>query len=180
MPSAHADKDGSKAIGSGRHRGMRTDEGAQLSQAILQCATRCLGKLSFLHEISDILMDYCACDAIELRLSDHDLHYRWHAARRPKKATKFEHMQWILAEDGCVIPATEDDSDLEQLCRDVAQQCLIEQPFFTSNGSFWTGDAWQSMLLETEPGPRTSRRRLGVAFGPNLRVDETFGRKVSG
>jgi signal transduction histidine kinase len=154
MAGAHAEKDGSAAIGSGGRRGMRVDEGARLSQAILRCANRYLGKLDFLREVSNELIEFCACDAIEVRLSDRDLHYRWQAARRPRKTTKFERMRWTVDEDGRVIPASRDDSDLEQLCRDVAcQRFDARRPFITSNGSFWTGDAWQPTVLEAETAP---------------------------
>jgi two-component system NtrC family sensor kinase len=141
-------------VGDGR-RAMRLDEGARLSQVILRRANRCVSRLDFLHEVSDVLLDYCACDAIEVRLSDRDLHYRWQAARRPQPATRFERVRWMGGEDGRVIPASQEDSDLERLCQQVASQRFDRgQTFFTSNGSFWTGDAWAPLVFVAETEPR--------------------------
>jgi two-component system NtrC family sensor kinase len=161
MPGPAASNGRANPVGSGRRRGMRQSEGAQLSQAILRCANRCLGKLEFLREVSNAVFDFCACDAIEVRLSDRDLHYRWQAEQRPKKSTQFERMKWMIDEKGRVIPVSEDGSDLETLCRDVACQCYDgTQPCFTSNGSFWTGDTWQPFVLDRGSAARPEPKRL--------------------
>jgi two-component system NtrC family sensor kinase len=141
-------RDGSRPqpTSTGNPRRMRLGEGVRLSQAILDCANRHLGKLDFLREVSTVLLDFFACDAIEVRLSDRDLHYRWRASRHARRAAQFERVQWTIGQDGRVIPAFENGSDLEEVCRYVAGRCADRtRPFFTDNGSFWTGDTWQPL-----------------------------------
>jgi two-component system NtrC family sensor kinase len=136
-----------------RSRAIRPGDSARLSRAILRCSSRAFSRAEFLHEISKTLMDFSGCDAVELRLNQGDLHYRWKAARRPEALADFEPVQWTRAVDGKVIPALSEDSDLERLCSDVArQQFDPSRPFFTANGSFWTDDAWQFMPLNAGAG----------------------------
>jgi signal transduction histidine kinase len=142
---------------------MRVEEGARLSRAILRRANRGLTKTDFLREVSSVLLDFCDCDAIELRLFEGDLHYRWEAARRPQKTDRFELVQWTVEEDGNVVPAAAEDSDLERLCGHVARRDFdAVQPWFTNNGSFRTGDAWQPMVLNQDAGAGTVAQRLCV------------------
>ncbi len=111
---------------------------------ILHCASRGLGRADFLHEVSNALMDFSGCDAVEVRLHDGDLHYRWEASRRPTSAARFELVRWTRGADGRVVPALRDDSDLERVCREVAlRQVDATRPGFTGSGSFWTGDTWE-------------------------------------
>ena len=124
-----------------RRRSICAEDSVRLSRAISDCAGRGLPRIRFLQEVSALLLDFSGCDAIEVRLHDGDLHYRWEAARRPHHAVRFERVRWTVTEDGAVIPALDDNSDLEQLCRDVARQRTDStQPFFTGDGSLWTGD----------------------------------------
>ena len=125
---------------------MRADDSVRLSREILRCANRGLPRTEFLREVSELLLDFSGCDAIEVRLNDRDLHYRWEAARRPKSVARFELPHWMRTEDGGVIPASPDGTDLERLCAEVATQRFDRSDaFFTNNGSFWTGDAWEPM-----------------------------------
>jgi signal transduction histidine kinase len=108
-------------------------------------------------------LDFSGSDAIEIRLNDGDLHYRWEAARRPQNAITFDLVHWTIGEDGAVIPAAQRVSDLEQLCGDVARRRFDSAlPFFTSNGSFWTGDTWEPLETGTEAGGNVAGERLCV------------------
>ena len=138
-------------------RPMRIEDSVRLSRTILHWANRGLPRIDFLREVSRVLMDFIGCDAVEVRLSDGDLHYRWEATRRPESATRFELVRWTLDDDGMIIPASQDNSELERLCRDVASRRFDSAlPFFTGNGSFWTGDTWA---------------RLGRGTGTNREAD---------
>ena len=142
---------------------MRIDEGAQLSQKILHLANHSLTRMGFLREVSSVLLEYCACDAIEIRLREDNLHYRWEAIRRPQKAFRFELVKWIIGNDGRVIPALRDNTDLERICTDVAGQNIDPvRPFFTRNGSFWIGETWESSNLDSGTGPETAARSLCI------------------
>lgn len=131
----------------GRRSPIRVEDSVRLSRAISQCANRGLPRIDFMREVSGLLLDFSGCDAIEVRLHDGDLHYRWEASRRPRKGMRFERVRWAVAEDGIVIPALAESSDLEQLCRDVAcRRFDSARPFFSSNGSFWTGNTWEPLV----------------------------------
>ncbi len=130
----------------GKRQLIRAEDSVRLSQAILHCANRGLPRADFLREVSELLLGFSGCDAIEVRLNDGDLHYRWEAAHRPEKIVRFDLARWSRIESGRVIPASEECTDLERLCKDVALQRFDpESPFFTDNGSFWTGDAWEAI-----------------------------------
>ncbi len=152
---------GNEAATPNLHRSMRMQEGAHLSQAILRCANLHISKLNFLREVSSILFDFCACDAVELRLSDRNLHYRWIAACRPTKSTHFERVRSASDDHGRVFAASPDDSDLELLCRHVASESFDrEQACVSANGSFWTGDTWQPVELESTADGAAAGLRL--------------------
>ena len=141
----------------GRRRPIRAEDSVRLSQAILHCANRGLPRADFLREVSELLLDFSGCDAVEVRLNDGDLHYRWAAARRPEKTVRFDLARWSRTESGRVIPVSEENTDFERLCKDVAlQRFNPEASFFTDNGSFWTGDARE---------PKTAARPGGQPVG---------------
>jgi signal transduction histidine kinase len=130
------------AASSGRHI-RRRDDSARLSRAILHCATGGVSRIDFFSEVSRELMDFSGCDAVEVRLSSGELHYRWEAARRPEPGSHLEMVRWQRDPDGKVFPATHENTDLERLCESVARQRFdLARPYFTNHGSFWTGDAW--------------------------------------
>lgn len=133
-------------------RSVRPDDNAGLSRTILHCASRGLSKTDFLHEVSKALMSFWGCDAVEVRLSHGELHYRWEAARRPEPGAHLESARWARGPDGRIVPASREPTDLERLCWDVAcQRFDASQPFFTNGGSFWTGDAWERVALDAQP-----------------------------
>ncbi len=135
----------------------------RLSRSILHCANRGLPRTDFLHEVSQLIFACSGCDAIEVRLNDGELHYRWTASRHPRSASRFDLASWTQCEGGAVIPAAQDDSDLERLCRDVASQsCDSTQSFITGNGSFWTGDAWEPLAGTAGAGHSTDGKRVCV------------------
>ena len=145
--------DDSDTAGAGRHDPLRVEDSVWLSRTISHCASQGLTRTNFLREASKVLMDFSGCDAVEVRLNDGDLHYRWEATRRPEHAARFEPVRWTIGEDGSVIPASQYGSDLERLCRDVACRRFDSAlPFFTSSGSFWTGDTWEPLARGTSAG----------------------------
>jgi len=130
----------------GKHHPIRGEDSVGLSRAISQCADRELPRIEFMRAVSNLLLDFSGCDSIEVRLHDSELHYRWESLRRPEQEVRFRQVRWPQDAEGRVIPALNDGSDLEQLCRDVAcQRFDSTRPFFTNNGSFWTGDTWEPL-----------------------------------
>lgn len=155
----------------GGPRIMRIEEGAGLSQAMslrqrarLRDASRQQTRMDFLRAASSVLLEYCGCDAVEIRLNEGDLHYRWEATQRPQNAFRFTLMRWTVLDNGNVIPVTQDGSDLERLCNDVACQRLDPTlPFFTRNGSAYISDTQTPLpvTLGTAPAMATESMRVG-------------------
>ncbi|MGA2268817.1 MAG: ATP-binding protein [Bryobacteraceae bacterium] len=56
---------------------------------ILRYANRGATRIEFLREISKMLMQYCRCDAVELRLRDPGLQYRCQASEHPERTFRF-------------------------------------------------------------------------------------------
>lgn len=153
----------SNATGSGRGHPPPLEDSLRLSRAILHCANRGLPRAEFLGEVSKLILDFSGRDAIEVRLNDGDLHYRWEAARRPESTIRFEPVRWTVCDDGRVIPASQEQTDLERLCRDVALQVVdASLPWFTSDGSFWTGDTWASLSAGTAATEAGSAQTLCI------------------
>jgi signal transduction histidine kinase len=153
----------STASAQARDRSVRPADSAGLSRTILHCASRDLSRTDFLHEVSQALISFAGCDAVEVRLSHGELHYRWEASRRPGVRAHLELARWARGPDGKVVPASHESTDLEQLCRDVAcQEFDSAQSFFTRNGSFWTGDAWGKVTLSAPTAPGARPRILCV------------------
>ncbi|HUI54028.1 MAG TPA: ATP-binding protein [Bryobacteraceae bacterium] len=70
-------------------RRSQANDYAAISQSILRYANRGATRIEFLTSISSMLLEFCGCDAIELRLQDPDLHYRWEFSTRPAPASRF-------------------------------------------------------------------------------------------
>jgi two-component system, NtrC family, sensor kinase len=156
-------EDHTSAVAHDRRYPMRPEDSAKLSKAILRCASRGLSRADFLSEISRVLMDSSGCDAVEVRLSSGELHYRWEALRRPEPGTRLEMVRWRRDPDGRVIPATQENTDLERLCADVARQHFDpSRPFFTSNGSLWTGNAWACLPPLAAPASEACTESLCI------------------
>ena len=124
-------------------RGQRPPEDfAELSRRILRYANRGLPRLEFIREVVRMLGEFSECDAVELRFQVPGAGYRtyrWEAARPPEERFRYE-VHGGDREAG--EPFTNDDnSPLEKLSGDIlAGRVDISLPYFTRNGSFWTGD----------------------------------------
>ncbi len=122
------------------------EDSARLSRTILYCVGRKLSRIEFLSEISKALMEFSGCDALELRLSDGELHYCWQAVQRPEIANRFELVHWDRSPNGSVIPVFQNGMDLERLCRAViCHNFDSANPRFTNDGSCCIGDAWEPL-----------------------------------
>jgi len=122
---------------------------SELTRRTLRYANRGLPRIDFLRKVSNALMESSDCDAVEFRLREPDLYYRWEASRHPKRRCRLEILPH--AENGratrerCVSPG---QSDLERLCRDVLGGRIEPSlPFFTRQGSFWTSDTRKPLRL---------------------------------
>jgi two-component system NtrC family sensor kinase len=145
----------------------RTSKGAEdvaeISRRMLRYASAGPARIDFLREVSKILMEFSRCDAVELRLRDPDLYFRWEAVKRPKRAFRFVIMPNGQAESGAIIriapdSGLQDSARIEQLRRDVVRGRFDSaSPFFTSNGSFWRGDTREPLRFGSRHATKLHR-----------------------
>lgn len=77
----------------------RTDEYAVVSQSILRCANRGGTRMEFLTDVSEMLLEFSGCDAVEVWLQDLHVHYRWELNLRPEPGSRFTVVGEHLSQD---------------------------------------------------------------------------------
>ncbi|MGB7061753.1 MAG: ATP-binding protein [Candidatus Zixiibacteriota bacterium] len=113
-----------------------------LSHKILHYANRGLPRTDFAREVSKMLIDFSGCDVIELRLKRQERYFLCQTARDGEPHFTCEQRPCTKAQDGRMIPCSDEDSAMENLCRDIILgQVDHSLPFFTKNAGFWTGEA---------------------------------------
>ena len=139
-----------------------------LSHRILHYANRGVPAIDFLREVSKMLMDFSGCDAVELRLKEGDNYSRCEARRRAKQFFRFEIIPRAQYEDGESISGSQKDSDLERLCNYIVHGHVDSSlPFFTKNGSFWTGNTQNP--LNFRPNTNGEERPHSLRIGGHYR-----------
>jgi two-component system NtrC family sensor kinase len=139
-----------------------------ISHQIFYYANRGFLRSEFLHEVSKILMNFSGCDAVELWVKERGKYYRCEATQFPKKSVRFVIMPCVQNEKGQILPSFQTNSDLERLCRYIVRGHLdLSLPFFTRNGSFWTGNTENPLPFY----PETDRQAPvhGICIGGNYR-----------
>ncbi len=107
---------------------------ADISQRLLRLGNLGISRIAFLEQVSQLLLDSSGCDAVDLRLSDGEVSYRWRATRRPRPTTEFLRLPHVAAAD-C---PSEAERSLELLRRELLTLQLQRDPeLFTPRGSFW-------------------------------------------
>ncbi|MCK4645543.1 MAG: hypothetical protein KAU46_04765 [Candidatus Aminicenantes bacterium] len=121
-----------------------------LSNQIVLHAQHGLLRIDFLHETSKILLKFSGCDSIEMWLKERGKYYRTEVTHSQKRPFQFGILPSKISRDGKLILDLRIDSSLEQLCMDIVLgQFDPALPFFTKNGSFWTGDAENSLVFQS-------------------------------
>lgn len=119
-----------------------------LSHQIMQIGLRGLLRIDFINEASKILLKFSGCDAVQMWLKERGKYYSGEVSRSKKSPFHFEIMPTIKRSGRSIIPKLRKKSYLEQLCRDIIlKQFNPSSPYFTKNGSFWTGNAESSFTL---------------------------------
>ena len=113
-----------------------------LSHKILYYANRGLPRTEFAREVSKMLIDFSGCDTVELRLKRQERYFVCQTAGDGEPRFACEQRPCSKAGDGKMIACSDEDSALENLCRDIMLGRVDHSlPFFTKNAGFWTGDA---------------------------------------
>ncbi|MCC7292101.1 MAG: hypothetical protein IT449_08590 [Phycisphaerales bacterium] len=130
-----------------------------VSRRVLHVASRGAGRIEFLREVSRLLLDFSACDALMLvtDLDDGASRYRWAATRVPEELFRFEPRfesprasRFQPADGTVVLPpcSTQPSSWLDELIASVLDGNVgPKSRCITPRGSYWTGDAASDLVL---------------------------------
>jgi signal transduction histidine kinase len=135
----------------GRGYGQRlADELAGLSRRILRSANQGVARSDFTREVLSLLIDFSKSDAAGLRVNEGPRYYC--ASLRQGDGQSFDFQMAARAPGAAGVDAGScagDSDGLAVLCQNVVRgQVESGLPWFTRNGSFWTGDATQPIGSE--------------------------------
>ncbi len=110
-----------------------------LSRRILHYANLGTPRADFLSEISRMLLDFSHCDAVEWRVKDGELHYRWEVTEKDSGRQLCEKLSSTQRFGEDTIPCLDSDSIKERLCRAVmCREVKHSRECVSFGGSFWT------------------------------------------
>jgi signal transduction histidine kinase len=154
-----------------------------LSRRILRYANLGTPRADFLREVSRMLLEFSHCDAVELRMRDGDLFYRWEATDGGDENYSCEKLSPVLVCGDRAVPCADSGSWIERLC--VAVMCRQVDPAtdcISPGGSFWIGSTDRPLRCPpvfAELGPEELRELTGgyesVAFIPFEPEEESRG-----
>jgi len=128
-----------------------------LSHQIMHLALRGLLRIDFLNEASKIMLEFSGCDSVQMWLRERGKYYCSEVTRSKKRPLHFEIMPAMESDAGRIIPKLSKNSYLEHLCQDIIlEQFDSSLPFFTKNGSFWTGDVENTFTLLSKQNKKMS------------------------
>ena len=154
-----------------------------LLHRILHYSNRGGPVIDFLREVSKMVMEFSGCDAVELRLKEGYNYSLCEVRRGAKEFFRFEIIPWNQDDDGGSISGSQKDSGLELLCNCITHghfDCSL--PFFTKNGSFWTGNTENPLHFRAKANGEERPRNLcigghyrSIALIPLLVGNENIG-----
>ena len=154
-----------------------------LSNEILHYANRGVPTIDFLRAVSKMLMDFSGCDVVELWLKEGENYSRCEANRQAKHFFRYEIIPRERNHEGESMSGSQEYSGLERLCNDIVQGRIDPSlPFFTKNGSYWTGNTGNPLVFHQEPNGQEGIHTLyigghyrSLALIPLLFDDENIG-----
>jgi two-component system NtrC family sensor kinase len=145
-----------------RKRARAEKDFSGLTRRLLHFANIGVPRNLFLRILSKHLVEGTGCEAVEIRTTDGDLSYRWHAEAGPQGELHFEMNYFQPGGAGHDFLSAGGDAALAAIRAAVfGRRTDASSPFFTENGSFWTGDASHPVTLGTDG----DRRELSLS-GP--------------
>jgi signal transduction histidine kinase len=103
-------------------------------------------RVDFLREVSEILLEFSGYDSVEMWLKERGKFYRSEVNRATERPFHFEIIPTERDEFEKAIPVLRNNSGVERVCRDVFLRNIDPAlSTFASDGSFWTGNAENSL-----------------------------------
>ncbi|TET94521.1 MAG: hypothetical protein E3J26_04415 [Candidatus Zixiibacteriota bacterium] len=132
-----------------------------LSNRILERADSGIPRAQFLKEVSQMLIEFIGCDVVRLVLSDRGHRYRCELSRHVKQSFRFEETPPVSDQGSEFMWSSGRNSALEQLCSDIVGKRFDSSlPWFTENGSLWSGDVTGHSIQGLQP--EDSSQELGI------------------
>ena len=130
-----------------------------------------------------MLLDLSGCDAVELRVRKEDKWFRCEATRESVQPFTIEVMRCGDEDQNALFACAEESSDLEALCRLILEkQYPSSSPFFTTSGSFWSGNVKHALPRVLGPdatasgeAPDPDRYYCSLVVIPLPGKEETIG-----
>jgi signal transduction histidine kinase len=148
----------------------RADGFRDLAQGILQQVNREISRTDFLEELAKMLLDFSACDAVELRVGRGDQCLRCEAVRRGTQPVVLEVTRRRTEDQSVLLACQRPGSGIDAICRMLVEKQLpASSGCLTQAGSFWTGDLKRTLpvLLGREFDEKPGGKKGGVAgLGP--------------
>jgi signal transduction histidine kinase len=124
-----------------------------LSRRMLKYAGRGVLRVDFLKTLSEMLIDFSLCDAIELRIKERNRFFRFEAVKNETLEFQLNVGMDYFYQPASLIPPAGDSCDLDELCRYlVGENIKNSAPFITPKGSFWTGNTGASFAIKDVEG----------------------------
>ncbi len=148
-----------------------------LSQEILRHMISDVSRTDFLRTLTTMLLEFSACDAVELRVAQGDRCYRCEAVRRPQPSALVDVARCRRSGDHVLLACPSRGDGLDELSR-----LIIEGRWpatlspVTPAGSFWTGNLPEALAALPRRGmagrgARATRRAVSLALIPVTAVD---------
>ena len=113
----------------------------ELNKRILQCAEQGLSHKAFLESISQELINYVECDALELRLADENIKYVWHYGS--DGSARFSEAGFKITTEFGMIPCLVSSGSEEQVCEDLFRRRYNQElSYYYHTPSILITDSW--------------------------------------
>lgn len=151
---------------------------AELLRRIVNLAGRAIPRIEFLHGLSDALLQFTGCDALELQIRG-KVEYRVQASARPERSFLLEPESGGGPNSGSGPPVEIDQSNLQRLIQDELEETVdLQSPCFTPRGSFWTGDVAETVApssSQQDAQPSSYSNAISMALLPFVIDNDNFG-----
>jgi len=146
----------------------------ELNRRILQYAEQGLSRRAFLESISQELISYVDCDALELRLADENLQYVWHYGS--DGSARFSEAGFQISSEPGMIPCLENGGSEELVCVDLFRRRYNQElNYYYYTPSILIADAWRDRrYLDAEGVSLGERTGYGSLFYLSFSTNENI------
>jgi len=140
------------------------DNYQKLSRQILYLVNLGGPRSEFVRKVSDLLLEYTACDEVGIVLIQDEQYYRSRVSRIPEKSFTTGLDSALYDWDKHLHEKSADIVSFECLILDIIHgQPDTSSPFFTRNGSFWTGNCGDPFAYTLHVDGIRHERRLDLS-----------------